>query len=172
MPDGANYLRRLAFFRCARGISGYEADHIYNLTGYLFCLQKGYDDCKLSAESGVEINPRHSTNLAIKAGRAANTYHLKTKDLSWLENGFDCFVLSGELSRNSYPKLFARSCGFKGDAAKIFFKKTRVDNWAKIALESYQDFLNYFGENPNPNILYLVERIKYDVSDLEKKLLV
>ena len=125
---------------------------------------KWYDARKKSADMARKIEPKHSAHSYGFAGDAARAVFEATRNVSWAMRWYNAKRKSADMTRETDPKHSAYSYGFAGDAAKTVYYILHSRTWAKKAIKCYKNFIDYYENNPTPEMQSLVDAIRRDVA--------
>ena len=150
--------------------AGDAARVLFKKTDDINWAKKQYDAYEASGVMSVTTDPQHAAYVYGHAGDAAKALFEKTSDLSWAEKWYNTKKLSADMTIGIEPQFAAHTFCLAGDAARMVCKelpkRTRKIKWAKRAIECYNNFLDYYKLNPNPQMEKLIDKVNSDISFL------
>ncbi len=116
--------------------AGSIAKTLYAKTRKLIWAKKWYEYDRTSADIGIIVDTKHSAFMFSQAADAAMWIFKRTKDFTWAEKAYDCYLLSAEQTESK--KHCAHTYSHAGDVAKLIYSKTNDIIWAKRVYDGYK----------------------------------
>jgi hypothetical protein len=142
-----------AFTKGARVIRGHDGrleDNLelvydYNMLGVKVAREGSHNE-------PVEDVIKMEAHMMNDAGILCSDIYDKTKDMGWLEKGFQHIVDSSTMLRDVEPKESVQILSFGADMAKKLYQETNDFYWGKLAHDQYMEVVKWSWDVNGENI--------------------